>query len=399
MNRDEKLKSVFDSDEFGLLQPRPVNQSGASKSSDERLIESFQEIVDFFEANGRLPTSEVDLTEMKLAARLTAIKKDPVKVKLLLPYDFYDLLDKENTPSVSNIETIDDPMGLLNTDDQDDGIFELKHVEEVPRSKPDFIAHRKICRDFYQYEPLFAAVRKDLKEGRRSFVAFSEGDLEENSFYVLGGVLLIMEKADTKVSQYGFRSGARIREDGRTRCIFDNGTESEMLYRSLGKALLKNGFKISERMEPVASPTSDGSNISEQDVSNGFIYVLKSKSDDPAVKAIPNLYKIGYCTTSISERVSDAKNDPTYLMADVQLVLSVKCFNLNVPKLEDAIHRFFSTVNIEFKIMGSDGEYHYPREWFSAPIGIIEQAISMIVGGTADKYFYDKNSKQIILRG
>ena len=108
------------------------------------------------------------------------------------------------------------------------------------------------------------------------------------------------------------------------------------------------------------------------------------------------MYKIGYCTTTISERTADAKNDPTYLMADVQLMLSVKCFNLNLQKLEDDIHKFFDRVNIEFRIQGNDGQIHYPKEWFDVPLSIIQEAIPLIVEGKSKNYYYDPDAKLII---
>ena len=326
---------------------------------------------------------------------MDAIKKDSTKVKVLLDYDFYNLLDKEHTPSVTLTDTLDDPLGLLDLSDEDDSIYDLEHVEKSNRLRPDFVAHRRICKEFYIFEPIFDSIKKDLKSGRRTFVQFNEADLNHKSFFVLNGVLLILESAKTSVQTYSFNSGSRERQDGRTRCIFDNGTESEMLFRSLGKALLKNGFTISDVDESKSIP-QDGSNINSSDVSNGFIYVLKSESSDPAVRQFKGLYKIGYCTTSINERIADAKNDPTYLMADVKLMISVKCFNLNVPNLEDAIHKFFSDVNIEFKIKGNDGVIHYPKEWFAVPLDIIQEAIGLITEGKSNAYYYDKELKQII---
>lgn len=396
MNKNkEKLKALIESDTLGLLNLPAHGSVSETKTDVQRLVDSFQEIVQFFEDNCRLPENEDDLKELKLKARLEAIKKDPVKVKTLIDYDFYDLLDKKNTPTMTLSETLNDPLGLLDLSDEDDSIYKLKHVEKNDRLRPDFIAHRRVCRDFSTFEPVFRQLKSDLKMGKREFVEFSESDLESKSFFVLGGVLLILESARTNVQEYKYASGNRNRQDGRTRCIFDNGTESNMLFRSLGKALLKNGFTISDIIKS-NELTNDGTNITDNDVTGGYIYVLKSLSSDENVRKFKDLYKIGYCTTSISERISDCKNDPTYLMADVQIVLSVKCFNLNVPNLEDAIHKFFSDVNIEFKVVGNDGLVHHPREWFAAPLGSVEQAITLIVNGNYENYYYDKELKQII---
>ena len=51
--------------------------------------------------------------------------------------------------------------------------------------------------------------------------------------------------------QQKFDSGARDRIDGRTRCIFENGTESEMKFRSLVKILNQNGKSITEHADVI----------------------------------------------------------------------------------------------------------------------------------------------------
>ena len=43
--------------------------------------------------------------------------------------------------------------------------------------------------------------------------------------------------------------------------------------------------------------------------------VLKSKSSDARIQAIADLYKIGYCTEPVEERIANAEQEPTYLMA------------------------------------------------------------------------------------
>lgn len=395
MTKEELLEKISKNDTFGLLKPKANHRGRSSTTQHQRLINSFQEISDFFEEQGRLPKEDGNVAEMLLYSRLKAIKSDPAKVRILLDYDFYNLLDAESTKSISKAETLEDPLGLLDLSDEDDSIYKLQHVEKSERIRPDYVAHRRICPDFDEFVPLFKNVTDDLKAGRRKLIQFSEHDLNSKSLFVLNGVMMILIDVDTKVSNYNFNSGNRVREDGRTRCIFDNGTESKMLYRSLGKALLKNGFSISD---PIIKSrlTDDGSNIEKSDISNGYIYVLKSRSNDSKITAFKHLYKIGYCTTTISERTADAKNDPTYLMADVQLMLSVKCFNLNLQKLEDDIHKFFDRVNIEFRIQGNDGQIHYPKEWFDVPLSIIQEAIPLIVEGKSKNYYYDPDAKLII---
>lgn len=393
--KKDKLSKIFKSDLLGLL---AVDEPKATPASlqDSRLIDSFQEISDFYEANQRCPELGDDIGEYRLASRLAAIKKDPKKVKTLLPYDYYNLLESEETKSVSVEELIrDDPLGLLNGDDEADSIYTLSHVKPSERLRPDYIAHRKVCKDFDLYEEAFQRIHDDLEHGRRRLVEFKEGDLHEGCYYVLRGVVLYLEQNLAVKQKIEYKSGAKVRREGRTRCIFDNGTESSMLYRSLGKALKLDGFCISDLIEQNENSVS----IDSSDVQNGYIYVLRSLSRAPQIRSIRNLYKIGYCSGDVTTRIKNAVHEPTYLMNDVEVVLTVRCYNLDVPYLEASIHSFFSNVNVCFEVRDNEGIMHYPKEWFTVPLNIIEEAIPFIVDKKIDSYRYDKNLQMIIRKG
>lgn len=393
--KKDKLSKIFESDLLGLL---TVDEPKATPASlqDSRLIDSFQEISDFYEANQRCPELGDDIGEYRLASRLAAIKKDPKKVKTLLPYDYYNLLESGETKSVSVEELIrDDPLGLLDGDDEADSIYTLSHVKPSERLRPDYIAHRKVCKDFDLYEEAFQRIHDDLEHGRRRLVEFKEGDLHEGCYYVLRGVVLYLEQNLAVKQKIEYKSGAKVRREGRTRCIFDNGTESSMLYRSLGKALKLDGFCISDLIEQNENSVS----IDSSDVQNGYIYVLRSLSRAPQIRSIRNLYKIGYCSGDVTTRIKNAVHEPTYLMNDVEVVLAVRCYNLDVPYLEASIHSFFSNVNVYFEVRDDEGIMHYPKEWFTVPLNIIEEAIPLIVDKKIDSYRYDKNLQMIIQKG
>lgn len=393
--KKDKLSEIFESDLLGLL---AVDEPKAAPSSpqDSKLIDSFQEISDFYETNQRCPELGDDIGEYRLASRLAAIKKDPKKVKTLLPYDYYNLLESEETKSVSVEELIsDDPLGLLDGDDETDSIYTLSHVKPSERLRPDYIAHRKVCKDFDLYEEAFQQIHDDLEHGRRRLVEFKEGDLHEGCYYVLRGVVLYLEQNLAVKQKIEYKSGAKVRREGRTRCIFDNGTESSMLYRSLGKALKLDGFCISDLIEQKEGSVS----IDASDVQNGYIYVLRSLSRAPQIRSIRNLYKIGYCSGDVTTRIKNAVHEPTYLMNDVEVVLTVRCYNLDVPYLEASIHSFFSNVNVYFEVRDDEGIMHYPKEWFTVPLNIIEEAIPLIVDKKIDCYRYDKNLQMIIQKG
>lgn len=393
--KKDKLSEIFESDLLGLL---AVDEPKATPASlqDSRLIDNFQEISDFYEANQRCPELGDDIGEYRLASRLAAIKKDPKKVKTLLPYDYYNLLKSEETKSVSVEELIsDDPLGLLDGDEEADSIYTLSHVKPSERLRPDYIAHRKVCKDFDLYEDAFQRIHDDLEHGRRRLVEFKEGDLHEGCYYVLRGVVLYLEQNLAVKQKIEYKSGAKVRREGRTRCIFDNGTESSMLYRSLGKALKLDGFCISDLIEQNESSVS----INASDVQNGYIYVLRSLSRAPQIRSIRNLYKIGYCSGDVTTRIKNAVHEPTYLMNDVEVVLAVRCYNLDVPYLEASIHSFFSNVNVYFEVRDDEGIMHYPKEWFTVPLNIIEEVIPLIVDKKIDSYRYDKNLQMIIQKG
>lgn len=388
---DSKFDSIFLDDPLGLLEIQLNEDKKERTTADKRLIESFEEINQFYEESGREPKVGSDIGEFMLASRLQGIRNNPGKVKTLLPFDFHNLLKCEENKSIT-VEDIlgDDPMNLLVGDD-DSSIFNLTHVKKSERIRPDYVSRRTKCLDFESYAALFQTVHDDLKAGRRKLVEFKEENLKEGKFFVLRGILLFLEKSDNKETTFEFESGTRIRSDGRTRCIFDNGTESTMLYRSLYKGLLQDGFEVSEYQEMEAEHQ-----ISDEDKQNGYIYVLSSLSTNPQVANTPDLYKIGCCSGAVSDRIKNAANEPTYLLSDVKIILTVRCYNINVFQLEGAIHDFFSKSNISFEVIDKDGNIHHPKEWFIAPLSIIEEAISLIANDDISKYEYNAEMKLIV---
>lgn len=387
-----KFESIFSDDPLGLLDIQISEERTERSTSDKRLIESFEEINQFFEENGREPKVGADIGEFMLASRLQGIRCNPGKVKILLPFDFHNLLKCDESKSIT-VEDIlgDDPLNLLVGDDAGDDIFKITHVKSVDRIRPDYVSRRTKCVDFENYETLFQTVHDDLKSGRRKLVEFKEENMKEGKFFVLRGILLFLEKSDAKESTFEYESGTRIRSDGRTRCIFDNGTESTMLHRSLYKALLQDGFEVSDYQE-----IAEEKDINENDTQNGYIYVLSSLSTNPQIRDIKDLYKIGCCSGAVSERLKNASNEPTYLLSDVKVVMTARCYNINVFQLEGAIHDFFSISNVCFEVIDKDGIVHHPKEWFIAPLSIIEEAINLIVNDDISNYEYNQEMGLIV---
>jgi hypothetical protein len=391
-NKVDKLKEIFDSDQFNLLNIES-SENVEVNEVDQRLIDSFQEISNFYEKHERLP-GMVHIMEFKLYSRLESIKKDPSKVKVLLPYDFYNLLDSVNTRSFEPVEIIkDDPFNLLKDDDEDLSIYEMKNVPKSNRIRPDYMSRRKICKHFEDYELIFNILHSDLENRKRRLIRFDPNAIEEGNFYVLNGVVLLVEKLNLQEVSNSFSSGDRSRLDGRTICIFDNGTESDMLFRSLVKALQIDGFGISERLD-----NSNQTIIEESDEEHGFIYILKSRSMLESIRSIRDLYKIGYSTGDVTKRIRNAKTEPTYLMAEVDLVSSFRCYNMNTATLEGKLHALFDEVRLEIEIFDIEGKSYRPREWFEVPIEVIEEAVDLIVKDNIENFYYDSKIERIIAK-
>ena len=281
-----------------------------------------------------------------------------------------------------------DEFGLLNTDKEED-IHTLKNVPKKNENTPDYVARRQVCENFEEYEYLFVQVHKELNDGKRKLHSFrSEKDIKVGFYFVLNGIVgcvvdIAKEKTKTKSRNY----------NRRLKIIFENATESNMLLRSLSSSLYVDGKIITEHEDKVLDELSQ---INKDDKQNGYIYILKSLSNEDTIKTKRNLYKIGFSTTSVETRIKNAKEDPTYLMADVKTVAAYEVYNVNPYKLEQLIHKFFGNSCLDIEIYDGNGKLYKPREWFIAPLNVIEEAIELIVNGKIINYRYDDKNESII---
>lgn len=413
MPNNEKYNSldeIFNDDDFHLIEEKKKESS--ARTADERLVDSYKEIQVFVEKHDREPEPNTKIiSEYELYARLKGIREDPQKVAQLREHDEKGLLpaSEVNEPDSKgykaskkpeSLEDIleDEDLGLISGEDE--GLFDFKHVpKEDQRASADFVARRKPCKDFDKYEHLFKQVQKELSEGKRKLTQFKQENLRPGDYYVHNGILLYLEKVDFEKEVQDFDSGARVRKDGRTKVIFENGTESKMLYRSLYKQLLDNGKAVTKNFEEVNKKFEEKfSSITDEDEEAGYIYVLKSKSQDNQIDSIENLYKIGYSKSKVPERIKNAENEPTYLMAPVEYVAAWRCYNMNPQKFEQLIHNFFGSSCLEVDVFDEKGRRHTPREWFIAPLDVIEQAIQLIITGDIINFKYEQESEGIILK-
>ena len=395
------LDDIFnESDEFGLLELREPQSN--IKTEEDRLIDAFEEINTFYRDNEREP-GRASMAEYSLASRLNNFKGNEEQKKMLKPFDRYNLLGEVeiDMASIDDILNEDDDMLLI---DEDLSIFEYKHIPQVEeRAEADFVARRTPMteKEIKPYEEMFLKVHQEIKEGKRKLVTFSkaETNLFEGNFYLMDGLLLYLESANLKKELWEQKSGNRVRVEGRTRTIFENGTCSNMLFRSLGKQILKDGKMVTNSDEIIEKELFVNDNlVNEEDIKTGWIYVLKSKSLLPDIASIENLYKIGVSTVPVDERIQNAKNEATYLYADVHKVASYTCYNRNVNKLEKLLHRFFAEVCLDIDIEVVKGRRISPREWFVAPFEEIDRAIELILSEKIVYYRYDSEIQRIVLK-
>ena len=392
-DKDKILDDIFSNDPLGLLNVKPKTSN--VKSADERLSNSFEEINDFISKNKREPApNPSNISEYQLYSRLKNLREDEDKMLALETRDVYGLLKVEKK-EINNIDDIfnDDIFGMFD-DGEAQSLFEFNHTpREIARAEADFVARRKPCKNFKEYEEKFKTVQADLASGKSKLVKFHESQLNQGNFFVHNGIVLYLEKViDLDVDKFG-------KPDGRTKIIFENGTESSMKLRSLGKNLFINGKGITQRSDnEVEEFMENFSNINEEDKEAGYIYVLSSKSTDSKISEIKNLFKIGYSTTPVESRIKNAEKEPTYLMAPVQIEAEYKTFNMNTQKFEQLLHNFFGASCLNIDIYDEKLRRHMPQEWFIAPLNVIDQAIEMIISEEIIHYKYDQELEVIVLK-
>ena len=380
----EALQQLIDDDGLGLLDVKPVQS--AAQTAEERLIEKFYKIADFYRLHEREPRKDPEnMQEAQLAMTLEGIRNSHESIATLKVLDEFGLLEPPIMPESLADVFADDYLGLLSEKESAEDIFKLKHVPQRTEI-PDFIAQREPCPDFDRFESLFKACQAELRAGKRQLLPFAnEQQIEAGQLFVLRGVMAYV----ASVGEKEIRGG---KNNARLRLIFENGTESDMLLRSLATELYKDGRRVTEHEDRLIPEMGA---VSEADQPTGYIYVLRSKSAREEIAKEPNLYKIGYSSGPIEERTKNASEDPTYLMADVQIVTSFECYNLNPQKLELILHKFFGQVCLEVDVFDKSGRRHTPREWFIAPLIVIEEAIRLTMTGEIIDFIFDRQTNLI----
>jgi hypothetical protein len=388
---------LAEEDNSGLLDVKP--RASMAVSEDARIVQAFEEINSFHDRMGFAPGQgpkerKIGVSERALQSRLKAYLDNAELAQSLRPHDRHGMLAAAAPAAPASLDE------LLDLDDDllvdpNESIFDMR-IAKAPAAKPDMVSERVPCLDFEKFKPLFDQAAAELASGKRKSMKFAnEQEIEAGGFFILNGVTVYV----AEVRDPHIRNGKR---NARLRLIFENGTEGQNLLRSLATELYKdpNGRRLSD---PYAGPLfgpSDTEIVSvaaPKDRVTGCIYVVRSLSPLPDIARLDGqLFKIGFTTGTLEDRIRGAADDPTFLMAPARPVRSFEAINLNANKFENILHRLFAEVRLDIEIMDRFGKPFRPREWFLLPLPIIEQAIPMILDGSIVRHRYDHRACAIV---
>lgn len=368
---------------------------------EERIIAGFEDIQRFFEEHKRLPVNVEgrDIFERLYAVRLDQLRKLPEARAVLVEFDPHGLLDAAATSSTNVDELSEDALlaelGVsADAPPVDADITVLRHVRSsTERREAEEIADRTPCKDFADFKPFFEQAERELASGVRKALRFGrDATIEAHEFFILDGQFAYVAEMGETIKM------ATGHNDARLRVIFSNGTESNLLLRSLQKALWKDetGRRLtSPSMGPLFSdePETD-------DIETGTIYVLRSQSSHPYVEQHRELiHKIGVTGGKVETRIAGADKEATYLLAGVEVVATYKLHNINRVRMENLFHKIFSSAQIDISIDDRFGNPVKPREWFLVPLHVINEAVERIRDGSITSYIYDPSKASLISIG
>ena len=380
--------------ELGIdITPDPVKHRTAR---EERIIAGFEEIQRFVEQQGRLPQhgDDRDIFERIYAVRLEQIRQSQECREVLTPFDIGEILGTEDPLAIPDEEALSDEelLASLGIDAlADNDVTQLTHVRPRQEIKAaEEVAQRTPCPDFEQFKPIFEAVQYQLQTGERQSLKYQDNAaINQGDLFILDGhKALVAEMGESFISDYG-------RPDCRLRVVYDNGTESDLLLRSLQRALNKD--KISRRITtPDLGPLfTDEETV--QEAITGYIYVLRSQSEDPFIASNRSvIHKIGVTGGDVKRRIANAKKDPTYLLADVEIVATYQLRNINRKKFETLLQKFLASARLDVELKDRFGAPVRPKEWFLVPLETIETVIQKIMDGTIDQYQYDPATARLL---
>lgn len=377
-----------------------TQKAGSRTPREERIIAGFEEIQRFVEQHGRAPQHGEgrDIFERLYAVRLDQIREQEECRSLVADLDHQNLLAGDSPAQDKKVDELDDDALLaeLGVDAVAPALTELRHVRSSAEKKAaEEIANREPCKDFDQFKPLFEKVSRELEAGTRESrvirkdAGFLKAAIKTGDYFILSGQTLLVASVGEAIKAPNGEADARLR------VIYSNGTESNLLLRSLQRAIYKDE---TSRMisEPNAGPLFSDE-AQDDDLASGTIYVLRSRSEHPII--VQNrtvLHKVGVTSGSVERRIANAKVDPTYLLADVEVVATYELFNINRTRLENLLHRVLAPARIDFEILDRFGNPVKPREWFLVPLPVIDQIVERIRDQSITEFVYDPKTASLV---
>jgi hypothetical protein len=366
--------------------------------ADAKIAGDFEEICRFVDQHGREPqelnTGSGAINERMMFIRLKSLRSKPLLTEKLAAVDRHGLLNtqSEQKAAFTSLDEVLDDMDSLRDASHDD-LFVLRHVtSDTVKDDPDFIAGRHRCDDFAHFKPLFDAVASDLAAGRRKTMRFiNESEISQGDFYVLNGVTLYVASMDAFEAR-----GKTQRKDARLRCIYDNGTEAALLFRSLSRLLYRdpNGRRIST---PEAGPLFKPEKVEvPDDRLTGYVYVARCETVPTALRGYKNLFKVGVTTGNPRIRVAGAKDDPTFLFQKAVLVKHYALYNVTPMQVEAKIHAFLAGVCLDLETMDRFNKPYKPKEWFLVELSIVDEIVARIIDGTLHQFQYDRIERRLV---
>jgi len=370
------------------------DQSSIRSAKEERILAGFEEIERFVQEHGRPPEhgEDRDIFERLYAVRLDRLRESEECREVLMPLDSRGLLDASDHANLATEDLTDEDLLAslgIETDPEND-LTQLVHVRSRQEIKAaEEIAQRTPCPDFDDFKPIFEKVQHQLKTGERQTLKYQDNaEVNQGDLFILDGQkVMVVEMGETFISDYD-------RQDRRLRVVYDNATESDLLQRSLQRAL--NRDKASRRITTPNLGPLFSSTEAEDDLQTGYIYVLRSKSEHPFIAENRSvIHKIGVTGGDVKSRVANAKKDPTYLLADVEIVATFKLVNINRKRLEALLQKFFGSARLEVELNDRFGKPVKPKEWFLVPLEVIEEVIEKIKEGTIEQFRYDPKAASL----
>ncbi len=394
MNKDYPIHSIDDIFNDPDAQQLLIKKSTKQKVTYDPDIEHFKEITEWVKQHdGKEPEKTRDMTrlgERRLASRLKGFRDNEDKIELLKPYDELGLLNsadshtslenkvkKEKQDFESLDDILSDDSALFGDEVQtiNSKLFDTRKLNEIKReqdNQPERVSQRHHMDDFKKYEPLFKQVQADLASGKRQLVPFKNYEILLHHFYVLRGQLLYIEAVGDRKQ---IDNKSQRKTDARLHVIYESGTENTPLLNGLAASMYGRNGKI------VTEP-NDNFTLTNDDQVTGYIYVLKSESNNPEVKKVQenhSLYKIGYTSGSVEKRIANAENESTYLYGPVKVCEEIQVANLDSEALETAIHHALANYRLDVDIKAPNGRMIHPREWFVTDLDTINETVNSIV--------------------